>query len=141
MEVFNREWAVIKRSVCVNIAYFESENSLSDFIKVMEDPSLCDRLVPKEEGYSIGDNYVDGSWSKPKSYLTSPTELRKQAYQTLLTKNDDTDLILWDGKAITVDQANKIYIEYGAEGNFKAAEIRAMIVVAKTYIRELYPDC
>jgi hypothetical protein len=31
-------------------------------------------------------------------------------------------------------------LEYSAEGSTKTAEIQALIVAAKTYIRELYPD-
>ncbi len=63
----------------------------------------------------------------------TPQEKRELAYET-------DPIIEWEGSMITVDQANKVYLEYSAEGSDKAAEIQTLIVVAKTYIRELYPD-
>ena len=55
-------------------------------------------------------------------------------------REDGTNLIPWEGKLITVDQANKVYLEYSAKGSTKATEIQVLIIAAKTYIRELYPD-
>jgi hypothetical protein len=82
--------------------------------------------------------HKDGVFADPNN--KNPTELREAAYETMITKADGTDLIPWEGKEITVDQANKVYLEYSAEGSTKAVEIQALIVAAKTYIRELYPD-
>lgn len=41
---------------------------------------------------------------------------------------------------MSVDVDNKRWQEYQAEGNVKSAELTALIVSAKTNIRERYPD-
>lgn len=68
------------------------------------------------------------------------SELRERAYECMTTKEDGTALITWEGSAITMDRANKVYLEYSAENSPRAAEIQALIIPAKVYIRELYPD-
>ena len=44
------------------------------------------------------------------------------------------------GKMLTVDEANRKWQEYQAEGNSKANELTTMIANAKATIREQYPD-
>lgn len=70
----------------------------------------------------------------------SQQEKREQAYETMTEKEDGTILIEWEEQAITVDTANKKWLNYSAEGNLKANELSALIVNAKAYIRELYLD-
>ena len=41
---------------------------------------------------------------------------------------------------LTVDEANRKWHEYQAEGNSKANELTTMIANAKATIREQYPD-
>jgi hypothetical protein len=125
-------YGLIKNGVCVNIAVFDQEADQELF------SDICDEIVLLAEGFGIGDYCRDGTWSKTKSQ--TPIELREQAYETMTTKSDGTGLIPWEDSAITVDQANKVYLEYSAEGSGKAAAIQVLIVAAKTYIRELYPD-
>lgn len=60
-------------------------------------------------------------------------ELREQAYRT-------TKCISYDGKVMTVDEANKLWYQYQAEGSQKAAELTALILSVKNTIREKYPD-
>ena len=61
-------------------------------------------------------------------------QLREQAYET-------TPLISWQGKMLTVDEANKLWTAYTAEGNVEAAsQLTTLITEAKTAIREKYPD-
>lgn len=60
-------------------------------------------------------------------------ELRERAYET-------EKCVAYDGEMLTVDEANKRWQEYQAEGNVKSAELTALIVSAKTAIRERYPD-
>ena len=60
-------------------------------------------------------------------------ELRERAYET-------EKCITYAGEILTVDEANKRWQEYQAEGNAKSAELTALIVSAKTDIRERYPD-
>lgn len=92
----------------------------------------------------FGDEYINGEFKKvaprPEPIVYTQEELRKQAYLTLTEKEDKSPLILWHGENITVDNANKIYLEYFAENNDKAIEIQKLIISAKLYIRELYPD-
>lgn len=60
-------------------------------------------------------------------------ELREQAYET-------EKLIVWDGDMLTVDEANKIFLQYDAEGNEKAEELTILIAHAKAEIRKRYAD-
>lgn len=60
-------------------------------------------------------------------------ELRERAYET-------RKVISFDGKELTVDEANKCWQEYQAENNEKAAELTALIAAAKGAIRTEFPD-
>ena len=63
----------------------------------------------------------------------APEELRERAYET-------DKVISYEGKMLTVDEANRKWQEYQAEGNSKANELTTMIANAKVAIREQYPD-
>ena len=91
-----------------------------------------------------GDHYIDGQWIRdgeriPVPDLT-PAQQREQAYETMLYNADGGKLIEWEGEAITVDQANDLWLKYSAEGNTIADTLSGLIVNAKEYIRQLYPD-
>ena len=60
-------------------------------------------------------------------------ELRECAYET-------DKVIRYEGKMLTVDEANRKWQEYQAEGNSKANELTTLIANAKATIREQYPD-
>lgn len=60
-------------------------------------------------------------------------ELRERAYET-------EKLVNFENEILTVDEANKKWQEYQAEGNTKATELTALISAAKNRIREQYPD-
>lgn len=61
------------------------------------------------------------------------SELREQAYRT-------RKLVKYGDQILTVDEANKLWLEYQAEGSPKALEISILITNAKTFIRASYPD-
>lgn len=63
----------------------------------------------------------------------TPEELRERAYET-------EKVISYEGKMLTVDEANRKWQEYQAEGNSKATELTTLIANAKATIREQYPD-
>lgn len=63
----------------------------------------------------------------------TPAELREKAYET-------EKLIEWDGDMLTVDEANKAFLQYDAEGNEKADELTTLIAHAKAEIRKRYAD-
>lgn len=64
----------------------------------------------------------------------SAAELREQAYET-------EKLIEWDGNMLTVDEANKMFLRYDAEGyTEKSAALTTLIAHAKAEIRERYAD-
>jgi hypothetical protein len=49
--------------------------------------------------------------------------------------------IEYEGKRITVDKANQLYIAYLAENNMdKAYELSNLIIIAKDQIRADFPD-
>lgn len=60
-------------------------------------------------------------------------ELRERAYET-------EKLVNFENEILTVDEANKKWQEYQAEGNTKATELTVLISAAKNRIREQYPD-
>lgn len=70
-----------------------------------------------------------------------PSRLREQAYETMrLRKSDGSPMIGWEGN-MTVDEGNKLYLAYIAEGDLvKAETLQLLIKDAKDYIRNLYPD-
>ena len=63
----------------------------------------------------------------------TPEELRERAYET-------DKVISYEGKMLTVDEANLKWQEYQAEGNSKANELTTLIANAKATIREQHPD-
>ena len=63
----------------------------------------------------------------------TPKELRERVYET-------EKIISYDGDMLTVDEANRKWQEYQAEGNSKANELTTLIANAKAMIREQYPD-
>ena len=63
----------------------------------------------------------------------TPKELRERVYET-------EKIISYDGDMLTVDEANRKWQEYQAEGNTKATELTVLISAAKNRIREQYPD-
>lgn len=63
----------------------------------------------------------------------TPEELRERAYET-------DKVISYEGKMLTVDEANRKWQEYQAEGNSKANELTTLIANTKATIREQYPD-
>ena len=84
----------------------------------------------------------DGSWlmtniplpePQPEPVL-SPKEQRERTYET-------DPLIEYEGDMITVDEANKMFLQYAAEGNnSKCSQLQQLIHEAKTTIRNTYPD-
>lgn len=63
----------------------------------------------------------------------TPKELRERAYET-------EKIISYEGDMLTVDEANRKWQEYQAEGNSKANGLTTLIANAKATIREQYPD-
>lgn len=63
----------------------------------------------------------------------TPVELRERAYET-------DKVISYENEMLTVDEANRKWQEYQAEGSVKAVELTQLIATAKASIREQYPD-
>lgn len=99
----------------------------STFKPTPEYNALTQYLIWNERDWEIKDI------EEEKPLTPTPQELRKQAYETL-------PLIEWEGKEITVDQANKICMSYMIEDNENYLLLKPLIIDAKTHIRELYPD-
>jgi hypothetical protein len=80
-------------------------------------------------------------WISKKNIVgQAPAEKREYAYEKKTHKEDGTPLILWDGKARTVDEANKICLAYIIEGNERSDDLKSLIIPARAYIRDIYPD-
>lgn len=66
----------------------------------------------------------------------TPREKRQRAYET-----EPIIVIAFGAEPITVDEANKLWMEYSAEGDDeKTAQLSTLIANAKQEIRERYPD-
>lgn len=82
-------------------------------------------------------NHFDELLAKAKlaeADFRTPQEKRKWAYENELS-------IIYRDEAITVDAANKQFMEYTAEGAVeKCQELQQLIAAAKDTIRNTYPD-
>lgn len=76
----------------------------------------------------------------PQQRNLAPAQEREQAYESLRYREDESPLIEWEDRPITVDQAVKKYQEYFAEGSRKAKQLQRLIAGAKQHIRNIYPD-
>lgn len=66
---------------------------------------------------------------------TVPEELRALAYETM--KN----AVSWNDNFLTVDEANKMWLQYSVEKDtVNADKIQELIIDAKNNIREKYPN-
>ena len=71
---------------------------------------------------------------QPEPQVLSPRERRELTYET-------EPLIAYESEQITVDEANKLFLQYAAEGNnSKCSQLQQLIHEAKTTIRNTYPD-
>lgn len=101
------------------------------------DPTVFKMAIEAPDDIVFGDRYENGEWircgERPKPIVLTPAEQREHEYET-------NPLIEWEGRNITVDQANIIFLRYFAESNPKAGEIQELITAAKESIRQMYPD-
>ena len=110
-------YCIVENGIIINIIVCENDEIASKF-----------GAVPSYEGANIGDKY------NPPVIEPSNKEKRELAYET-------EKIINYEGELITVDEANKKFWIYLAEGNEeKVAELTALILEAKNKIREMYPD-
>ena len=71
---------------------------------------------------------------QPEPQVLSPRERRELTYET-------EPLIAYESEQITVDEANKLFLQYAAEGNnSKCSQLQQLIHEAKTTIRNTDPD-
>lgn len=115
--------------------YVIVENAIVKTIHV--DSLVFERSIEAPDDIVFGDRYENGEWvrcgERPEPTVLTPAERRQHEYEA-------SHLIEWGGGNITVDQANIAYLQYSAEGSFKAKEIQVLIATAKETIREMYPD-
>ncbi len=69
-----------------------------------------------------------------------PSELRERDYEAKTHKEDGSELIPWEGKALTVDQATKLCVAYGIADNPKSEMLKTLIIPARAYIGDLHPE-
>lgn len=82
----------------------------------------------------FGDHYINGEWVRDGERIKLRSEeIRKTLYE-------GEEIIEWEGKFITVDEAIRIYYYYFVEDNTKADQIKPLIVSAKAGIRSKYTD-
>ena len=100
-----------------------------------ENLHIQDTMPAKEyrEGYESYLTYDDANGVRWGFKRLSGIKLREKAYQT-------RKVIRYNDELITVDEANKLWLEYQAEGSEKAVTISSLIAEAKANIRKMYPD-
>lgn len=113
---------------------------ITDVIHLFSDNDfpLCDI----DPGDYLRQEISVGSWLftntpkpvQPEPQVLSPRERREQAYET-------EPLIEYEGEEITVDEANKLFLQYSAEGNTqKYMDLQILIGRAKADVRARFPD-
>lgn len=106
-------------------------------VSVDVDKDIFDMSIEAPDDIIFGDEYENGEFKRvaprPEPIILTQQELREQSYETL-------KCITWESTEITVDEANKLFLNYFAENNPKVNEIQPLIIEAKEYIRTLYPD-
>lgn len=107
-------YLIVKDGVIANIIVCESNEVAAKF-----------GAVPSYEGAMLGEEYAPPG--------LAPSELREEAYNT-------EKVIQFDGQELTVDEANRKWQYYAAEGSQKADELQALVAAAKAEIRAKYPD-
>lgn len=124
--------------ICTNIAVFENLKAAQQMFKFQDILEVTEVV----EGFWIGDIYKDGIWSKKitLSQEELPEQNRQTSYKAMRYKADESPLISWREEALTVNEANEKWLYYSAEGSDLANELSVLIVMAKEYIREIYPD-
>lgn len=71
---------------------------------------------------------------QPEPQVLSPRERRELTYET-------EPLIAYESEQITVDEANKLFLQYSAEGNTqKYMDLQILIGRAKADVRARFPD-
>lgn len=67
-------YAFIKDDVCINTVVFDNEETVINFKESMKRDGLIDDIVLAKDGFSVGDSYRNGIWSKS----AIPLDLLKQ---------------------------------------------------------------
>lgn len=70
---------------------------------------------------------------------TEPKDKREQCYMTGTYDNEHYYYVNYDGEQMTVDEANKLWQEYSAEGR-DMSTLSAQIQATKNQVRETYVD-
>lgn len=87
------DFAFIKDTKCINIAVFESQEVVNELYDVLIGDN--DYIVPRKEGFGIGDIYDKGVWIKNEAQLlelpndTSTLDELQEALEILLGGRDN----------------------------------------------------
>lgn len=91
------------------------------------------RIEPIAGGFRLT-NAPELVAAEPATVELTAKQTREQAYET-------EPCVEYDGEVMTIDEANRLYLAYTAEGaEARAQELRTRIAVAKAEIRARYPD-
>ena len=115
-------------------------SDVTDVIHLFSDNGFPLRDI--NPGDYLRQELTDGSWLftntpkqvQPEPPVLTPRERREQTYET-------EPLIEYEGEEITVDEANKLFLQYSAEGNAqKYMDLQILIGRAKADVRARFPD-
>lgn len=117
---------------------YSVENGKANLVSQIDDTKtiITSEILParvEKPGYKAILKYDEAQGVYWAYVPYTPEELRENEYVT-------NKCVTYDGKTMTVDEANALWIKYQAENNAKAAELTTLIAAAKATIREKYPD-
>ena len=128
-----------QENICCSYLTAEEFSNLPD--------TVTDRCIVDESGDHLGWRWAGSEWvdaPEPEPIIPPlpPTseELRRNAYETLTMKDDETPLLTFHGKKYTVNKAVAEYRAYYEGLAPDAEDFKTQINLAREYIRSLYPE-
>lgn len=137
------KFAILNNNIVENIIECELEYGFEQgYIYIGEYPiNISDKFDAESNLIITTMDGVEKTINLPTDpRLPLAKDCRKYEYSSMFCRKDGTPLIMWDNTLLTVDGATALYLSYFSEDNPKAEEIKLLIIDAKAYIRQLYPD-
>lgn len=117
--------------------FINTENGIRQIAQTDDSAQIITQSIfparEQREGYKAVLAYNEAQGVYWNYIALTGAEKREAAYQT-------EKCIPYGDTLITVDEANKHWQEYQAEGNSKATELTVLIATAKAEIRARFPD-
>ena len=107
-----------------------------EILRYRDDGFLIGKDDPEDylRSYGTEDGFVLTNLPELTAKFLTPREHRESIYST-------ERIIEYQNELLTVDDANRLYLQYAAEGNTSICEkLQKLIATTKNNIRKQYPD-